>query len=70
MLSFHPGGFVDGGKEKAARLWRSEGGLLTLLGDDLEVSARFRFVPRAAAWLGVAGDAPTLVRVGARAVSS
>ncbi|HXU80703.1 MAG TPA: hypothetical protein VN914_04860 [Polyangia bacterium] len=70
VLSFLPGGFVDGGKEKAARLWRNEGGVLTLLGDDLAVSARFRFVPRAAAWLGVEGQGATLVRVSGRAVSS
>jgi len=69
MLSFHPGGFVDGGKEKAARLWRREGELLALLGDDLEVSGRFRFVPRAAAWLGVEGQGATLVRVSGRAAS-
>jgi hypothetical protein len=67
VLSFHPGGFVDGGgqgdHDGAVRLWKLAAGSLELLGDDLTIMARFRHVPRAQAWLGVNEAGASLARV-------
>jgi hypothetical protein len=64
VVRFAPGGFVDAGQEKAARLWRARAGELEVLGDDLAVSGRFRFAPHARRWLGLGADGAMLVRTG------
>jgi hypothetical protein len=66
VLSFQPDGSVAAGSEKAARLWKMSEGELLVLGDDLAVSGRFRYVPRTQSWLGRGDGGSSLVRVGAR----
>jgi hypothetical protein len=62
LLTFHSEGFVEAGSERGARLWRRERGNLQLIGDDLSVTAEFRYVPRVEAWLG-RGEGSSLVRI-------